>query len=122
MAWLIGSEPSVSPTRNTASHSRPLAACNDDNVTPWTVGGWRASARADSSADRSGRVSSGFSAIMSSVSCSSAFRDSQRARAWAPDGSSADSPSSPSTDRTTSRVPTPGRTSRPATDASWRIA
>ena len=41
----MGSVPSASPTRNTASHSSPLAACSDARVTPCTTGGCRASAR-----------------------------------------------------------------------------
>ncbi|SHY21905.1 Uncharacterised protein [Mycobacteroides abscessus subsp. abscessus] len=55
----MGRVPSASPTRNTASHSRPLAACSDASVTPCTVGGWRASARTRSSRTRPGRSSSG---------------------------------------------------------------
>ena len=38
VAWISGSVPSTSPTRKTASHSRPLAACSDASVTPSTVG------------------------------------------------------------------------------------
>ena len=52
--------PSVSPTRNTASHSRPLAACSEARVTPSTVGACWASARSSSSATRSRQGGAGL--------------------------------------------------------------
>ena len=48
--------PSLSPTRNTASHSRPFAACRDASVTPSTAGACWADARSSSSATRSTSV------------------------------------------------------------------
>ncbi len=48
--------PSLSPTRNTASHSRPFAACSDARVTPWTVGACWAAARSSSSLTKSARL------------------------------------------------------------------
>ena len=48
--------PSTSPTRKTASHSRPLAACSDARVTPSTVGACWASARSARSPTKPAQV------------------------------------------------------------------
>ena len=45
IAWLIGRLPSWTPMRNTASHSRPLAAWNEARVTPRSSGACLAAAR-----------------------------------------------------------------------------
>ena len=49
--------PSASPTRNTASHSRPLAECSEASVTPSTVGACCCSARRASSSQNAGETS-----------------------------------------------------------------
>ena len=58
----IGMSPSLSPTRNTASHSRPLAACSEARVTPWTVGACWARERSWSSLTKSERLNCGAAA------------------------------------------------------------
>ena len=123
-AWLIGSVASARPTRYTASHSKPLAACSDASVTPCTVGGCRASARSLSSATSALRSRSGRSATSSSTSSASAPRASQRSRALAPAGGCAVRPSGSSSSRTTG----PSGPSAPLSAAfcsatsDWRIS
>ena len=85
--------PSASPTRNTASHSSPFAACSVASVTPSAAGACCALARASSSATRSGSRAAGSRAARSSARATSAASDSQRARtAPLPAGGSADQP------------------------------
>ena len=56
---MIGTVPSTSPTRKTASHSRPFAECSEASVTPSTGGACCASARAASSATNAARPAAG---------------------------------------------------------------
>ena len=92
-AYTIGSIPSVSPARNTTSHSCPLAACSEARVTPSIVGACPMALRAASSAARSPSDARGDAAKKSSASCASASSDSHRSRArpW-PDGACGLSP------------------------------
>ena len=84
--------PSDRPTRNTASHSRPLAECSEARVMPCTVGACWCWARSSSSATSSVSVNSAPRVVASwSARLTRACRDSHRSRA-APvaDGGSAE--------------------------------
>src|SRR5262245_49053841 len=61
-AYTIGIAPSVSPGRNTASHSSPFAACIDASVTPPVSGACPVALRCWSSATRSSSVVPGAAA------------------------------------------------------------
>ena len=76
------SSPSLSPTRNTASHSRPLAACSEARVTPWTVGACWASGAFLELVDEVRRGANCAPRLITSSSAraTSAASDSQRSR------------------------------------------
>ena len=80
----MGMRPSERPTRNTASHSRPLAECRDARVTPSTTGASWVVARRSSSWAKTARVKdsscSAARPAMLSASATSARRDSHLAR------------------------------------------
>ena len=116
------------PTRNTASHSRPLAACSDARVTPSTVGACCAAARSSSSATRSATVGGpspvGGAAARASASETSACSASQRSRlAPRPSGGASVQPALRRMSRTDSGMGVPGSAARrPAPQQDHRLA
>ena len=131
MAWVMGRLPSVRPTRNTASHSRPLAAWRDARVTPCMVGGCLLVSRWWSWCRSPMRLRSGVALPSSLLSSTSAWRLCQRSRAWAPSGSWGVRPMGARADSTSSCMRGPMRSggwcssrceSRMSVLIAWRIS